>query len=1078
MPGLSGEELITMCKRAGTLSALIALLLGSGIGAARLQAQATASISGTVTDTSGAAMAAAVVKVTNTGTMISRSTLTDAQGRYRIPDLAIGDYNVEAEKPGFETVLRKGVALTVGADPVIDAQLPVGQTQQTVNVVADVSQVETTSAAITNLVDQTQMRELPLNGRDYAQLMSLAPGVIALPNLQTNTLFGNQPDFSVSGARATGGLFLLDGTDTTGYFQHGGGSGALGTTLGVDAIEQFQILTNTYSAEYGGAGSVVNSATKSGTNAFHGSAYEFIRNSAIESRNFFDGASVPPYRQNQFGTTLGGPIKKDKAFFFVNYEGFRASRTVSNLAVVPDAEAHNFLMPNASGVYAPVQQSSNPVTASAISQVLGLYPVATTEILSKGLPTGTGYYTELNNTRSYENYLVGRFDYQFSEKDSFFFRYVLDRASRNLDSLLHTHPELDLTRDNYATAEERHIFSPSLVNLARVSFVRNNEHGEFPKIIPVLQFYPGEGRQDGTLSIGGNISALTSGPAFYVIPNKYTEADELIWTHGAHELKAGASVERRQENAWNPGGIMGAWTFASLTSFLQGIPLSVSGAPSDVQFPGLDPIKDWREMNFGFYVQDDWKVSRRLTVNLGLRYEPQINPNFARHQPEVLLNTPYSNTWTTVSNAHATNISLKNWDPRIGLAWDPFADHKTSVRAGFGIFHSLVFASEIPIYQQPPYFRVNQTAAQGATFPVMFSNIPANGAVIPTNGTLSCSVCSYYDQTRTPTIYQYNLSIQRQLSSSTVLTITAVGSHGNFLMMGHDFNYAVPFAGADGNLVFGKLINGNIVPNARLNPTWQTLTLQNGQGSSHYEGLQLGINRRLSKGLQTELSYAFSKSMDDASSGIGGFGDGGGTNPTNLRADYGLSNFNRTNNLRLSWVYHLPFHAPSPILNAAIKDWQLSGIYSYSSGQPFSPSVGFASTGTGAYTPRPNLIAGCSLYPANQTIFDWFNTSCFTAPPIGEFGNAGRDILIGPAFWDMDSSLSRDARVKALSETFVVQFRAEFFNIMNHPSFGNPNSSLWNQGSNGTFVPNPSVTQITSTVSNPRQIQFGLKISF
>jgi hypothetical protein len=1078
-PRLRGfRSLIKMQKRAKLLCALSALLLGSTIGVGRLSAQATASILGTVTDTSGAAVGEAIVKATNAGTGISRATLSDTQGRYRISDLATGDYNVETAKPGFETVLHKGVTLTVGSDLVVDTSLPVGQTQQTVNVEADVSQVETTSSAITSLVDQTQMRELPLNGRDYAQLISLAPGVIALPNLQTNTLFGNQPDFAVSGMRPIGALFLLDGTDTTGYFQHGGGSGALGTSLGVDAIDQFQTLTNTYSAEYGGAGAVINSSTKSGTNTFHGSAYEFIRNSAIESRNFFDGASVPPYRQNQFGTTAGGPIKKDKAFFFVNYEGFRASRTLSNVATVPDAQAHNFMMPNASGVYVPVAQSTNQATASAISQVLALYPVATTEIFSKGLPTGTGFYTELNQTISYENYLIGRFDYTFSDKDAFFFRYVLDRASRNVDSLLHTHPELDLTRDNYATVEERHIFSPTLINLARFSFVRNNEDGQFPKIIPVLQFYPGEGRQDGTLSIGSNISALTSGPAFYVIPNKFTEGDDLIWTRGAHNIKAGASVERRQENAWNPGGIMGAWTFASLTSFLQGVPLSVSGAPSDLQFPGLDPVKDWRELNFGFYIQDDWKATKRLTVNLGLRYEPTINPNFALHQPEVLLNVPYSNNWVTVSNAHSTNISLKNWDPRVGLAWDPFADHKTSIRAGFGIFHALVFASETPIYQQPPYFRVNQTAAQGAVFPIMFSNIPANGATIPTNGTLSCTVCSYYDQTRTPTVYQYNLSIQRELTPSTVLTVTGVGSHGNFLMMSHDFNYAVPFTGADGNPVFGTLVNGNIVANPRLNPTWNALTLQNGQASSHYEGLQVGVNRKLSKGFQMQFSYSFSKSMDDASSGIGGFGDSGGTNPTNLRADYGLSNFNRTNNLRVSWVYRLPLHSGNALLNGALSNWQLSGIYSYNSGQPFSPSVGFASTGTGAYTPRPNDIAGCNLYPTIQTRLDWFNTACFTAPPIGEFGNAGRDILIGPNFWDMDSSLAKEARIKKFSELFIIQFRAEFFNILNHPAFGNPSNSLFNQGTNGTFVPNPGVNQITSTVSNPRQIQFGLKILF
>ena len=300
------------------------------------------------------------------------------------------------------------------------------------------------------------------------------------------------------------------------------------------------------------------------------------------------------------------------------------------------------------------------------------------------------------------------------------------------------------------------------------------------------------------MSIGSNVSALTSGPAFYVIPNKFTEGDDMIWTHGAHSVKFGESMERRQENAWNPGGIMGAWTFANLSSFLQGVPLQVSGAPSDVQFPGLDGVKDWRERNFGFYFQDDWKVSRRITLNLGLRYEPQAEPSFARHQPEVLLNAPYGNWVLRLQHARATNISLKNYDPRLGFAWDVFADHKTSLRAGAGIFHSLVFASETPMYQQPPYLRINQTAAQGAVYPVMFSNVPANGLSVPTNGkALSCTVCAYYGQSRTPTIYQYNLSVQRELTPTTVLSVAVVASHGNFLMMSHDFNYSVPFTSAD-----------------------------------------------------------------------------------------------------------------------------------------------------------------------------------------------------------------------------------------------------------------------------------------
>jgi hypothetical protein len=480
-------------------------------------------------------------------------------------------------------------------------------------------------------------------------------------------------------------------------------------------------------------------------------------------------------------------------------------------------------------------------------------------------------------------------------------------------------------------------------------------------------------------------------------------------------------------------------------------------------------------MEFTAYIQDDWKVSQRLTMNIGLRYEPTANSSWDRHLSLNIINAPYGN-WDKVTHVHATNISLRNWDPRIGFAWDPFKDHKTSIRAGFGVFHDLILGSETTMYLQPPFLKATQTLAQGAVFPFPLTNIPAGTGSIVTNGTVNCSPCTYYGQTRTPTTYQYNFNIQREVMPSTILTIGFIAAHANFLQVSHDWNYVVPFTGTDGNPVFGKLVNGNIVANARLNPSWNSLSMLNGQASSHYEGLQLSLNRRFSGGLQAQVSYTFSKSMDESSGSI--IGGGGFTNPTDMRSDYGLSNFDRRQNFRISAVYQLPFHMREKIVNQLISGWQLSGVAGYTSGAPFSASVGFASTGTGAYTPRPNVIAGCNLYPAQQTLSNWFNTACYTAPPIGEFGNVGRDTLIGPDLFNVDASLSRDVRVPKVSEQFTVQFRAEFFNIANHPSFANPNANLFVQGTNGAFTPNPSVNLITSTSSQPRQVQFGLKILF
>lgn len=1075
------------------------LFLCALTGGTRLYAQATAGLTGSVTDASGAVMAGATVQVKNAGTGLLQTAQSDAQGRYNFPDLAIGDYEVQAAKPGFQTVVRTGITLQVGSNPVVDFSLPVGQSQQTVTIEAQVSSVETTTSEISNVVEQTSMRELPLNGRNFTQLITLAPGVT--PIAGGSTFYGQQQNYTISGSRPSGQSFLIDDTDTSGFWNHGTGSGALGSTLGVDAIEEFQTLTNTYSAQFGGTGAVMNASTKAGTNTYHGSVYEFLRNSAVESRNFFDGSGPPTYRQNQFGATAGGPIKKNKAFFFVNYEGFRASKTVSAVATDPDQCAHQFMtstaVPGVCGTAIP--QSTNPQTAAAVQAVLALYPIPTNEVLSGGNASGTGTTLQLNNTLSYENYLVGRFDYTLSDKDNFFFRYSLDRASRIADSILHTDPEEDLTRNNYATIEERRIFSPSLVNLAHFSFVRNNEAAHITKTNAALQFFNntpgslfyGPGREDGSVSPGSGVTAVSASSTlpFYLIPNKFTVGDDVIWTHGSQSIKMGGNIQRLRENTWGPFVVDGQWTFPNLTSFLEGIPTQVTGQLSDTQYPGSDATKDFRELLFSPYIQDDWKVTSRLTANIGIRYEPTTDAGQVRHEMETLLQTPYSNSWTNITHVFANNVSFRNYEPRVGLAFDPFADHKTSIRAGFGIFHDVVIARNFDYWLQPPFLTGSQTLAQGATFPTPFTNIPAGSGTIPTNGSLSCTNCTYYGQTRTPTTYQYNFNLQREVMANTVLTVGFVGAHANFLEIQHDWNYAVPFIGADGHQVFGTLVNGNIVGNARVNPTWNSLSMSNAQASSHYAALQVNLVRRLGHGLQAQVAYTFSKSMDDGSGTYGLDGGGSFNNPTNLRADYGLSNFNRTHNLRVNSVYNIPGHYGNSIVNNVIGGWQLTGIGTYTSGVPFSVSTGYARTFTGGYTPRPNFVAGCTnLYlPQNQQLVPaagivglsgWYNPACYAAAPVGEFGDLGRDTLVGPNLWNIDSSLSKEARVTKFSETFTIQFRAEFFNILNHPSFGNPGASLFNQAANGATTPNAGVNLITSTTSSPRQVQFGLKLRF
>ena len=481
------------------LQELLVCLSIFGLCLANVYGQATtATILGTVIDSSGAAIPGATVQVRNTGTGQTQEVQTDAQGRYRIPELGLGEYEIHASKEGFSTAVRTGVPLTVGSQTVVDFSLNIGQQQQTVTVEGAVSEVETTSAAVSNLVEQTQMRELPLNGRNFGELILLAPGVQAVA--AGTSFYGKTDNYSIAGSRPEGQAFLLDDVNVSGFWNHGTGSGALGTQLGLDAISEFQTLTNTYSAQFGGSGSVINAVTRSGTNSFHGSAYEFLRNSALDARNFFDPQNIAPFRRNQFGGTFGGPIKKNKMFFFVNYEGLRQLLGETQVAFVPDANAHQGLLPCASAPGAPCGANglANVGVSPNVASTLALFPIPTNEIGG-----GIGSLTEVASQIGHENYLLARFDYSISTNDSLFMRYVRDTA--NLvepfsGSSIPLWPETDVTANHYATIEERHIISPTLINIARISFIRPEDSAAATATLAPLEYFPG--RENGRVTIG------------------------------------------------------------------------------------------------------------------------------------------------------------------------------------------------------------------------------------------------------------------------------------------------------------------------------------------------------------------------------------------------------------------------------------------------------------------------------------------------------------------------------------------------------------------------------------------------
>jgi len=1039
--------------------------------------RATASIAGTLTDPSGSALPDAAVAATNVGTGATQTTKSDSQGRYRLAELPVGEYRVEVTKEGFQRVVHSGIVLTVGAESIVDFSAPVGQATQTISVNAEVSTVNTTSAQLSTLVDQTQLRELPLNGRNIEQLVLLAPGVSNFTGIFQGPFYGGGFTYSVAGARPNGQAELLDDTDVQNYFAHGAGAGSLNTAMGIDAVGEFQILTNTYSSQFGGNGSVLNEVTKSGTNTLHGSGYGFLRNSALDARSFFDKASPAPFRRGQFGGTLGGPIKKDKMFFFVNYEGLRQALGETRIISVPDNNARlGYLPTGASGALQCVNNTAivypDPACANTIPKAIQPYLSFYDRVPRPTTVIGGGIGQETLNPvqTGSENYVIGRYDWMLSAKDSMFARYLGDFArlfEPTGGPLPNIWPSISRNRNQFATIEEKHIISNSVINSARFAFSRpfqNSDTGV--NSYPLFQYFPGKGLVDGSMAITGLSGFGTAAPGpWHFGQNKFAIGDDIYWNRGAHTLRFGGEAKRVQSNVWSPVPGDGGWTFQSLSLFLQGTPFSFSGILPDANGnPQSDAARGFREWDFALYFQDDWKLSPSFTLNLGVRYSPTTNPTEVSNKLSSIVNAPFGG-YVSVPHVYASNPSLHNFDPRVGFAWDVFKNHRTSLRGGFGIFHNLIgprdFAAEY--YNNPPF----KTGTQfNPTFPLIFS------AVSPTQPTQSFGLD--YHLGTTPYVEQWNLSLQHELIKDTVISVAYVGSHGLHQIEETDANPPVPNVLPDGELQFSQLVNGRIVMNPFINPAYGALQIGYSSGFSKYNSAQLSVNRRLTGNWQAQLSYTYAECTDN---GSGSYLVDGGTilaNPFNAKYDVGWCAYYNRHTITVNSTYTLPFKR-----NKFLQGWQVSGIFSGHTGYPVNITDGFSQAYSGGGANRPNVAPGCDPAAASgDRVKHFFNTACFSLPAVGLLGNLGRNTLIGPGFTDLDGSLSKSTKLPKISEQFAIQFRAEFFNILNHANFAAPASGLFVQGANGGGNPNPTAGQITAVTNPGRQIQFGLKVLF
>jgi hypothetical protein len=1077
-------------------------------------AQVAATISGTVTDASGGAVPEATVTVRSLETGATRAVTTDEGGSFRVFALAVGQQEVKAEKTGFKTALRTGISLVVGQEAVVNLQLEVGELVQQVTVSAELPLVNTTTAPVSGLVGERQVKDLPLNGRSFDNLLTLNAGAINYSSMKTSsqTSTSNGSSFSVAGRRPLENLFLLNGIEYTGSSQlvvtPGGVSGSL---LGIDAVREFNVLTDTYAAEYGKrAGAQVSIVTQSGTNELHGSVFEFLRNSALDARNFFDRdptnplqrSDVPAFRRNQFGAAAGGPLQRDRIFLFGNYEGFRERLGISNVAVVPDDAARRGLLPNAAGVPTPVP-NLNP----RMLEYMSFWPQANgPQLLVNGLPTGTALSFSSPKQSVREDFATLRADYNLSDRDSLSGSYTIDDGQK-LTPLADPLFGADVTlRAQVLSLEETHVFSPQVLNTFRVGFSRAGfaygslEVASFP---PSLSFVEGLG--PGGIVIGGGVTtaglaAITSaGPSNAVgvsnHRNLFTYSDSLQISKGRHQIGAGVWFQRLRANDDTASRRAGVATFNSLQLFLQGTVGTFQAVPNATEL-------GWRSLFGAWYVQDAIKIRPNLTLQLGLRHEFTTGwnevsgraANYVTDASGVLV------TDTRVGDSAFTeNHAKRLFSPRIGLAWDPFRDGKTAIRAGFGTYYTLLDALSFHLSQIPPYNGV--ISFSNVSLPSILPIVPnrplqascTGGTGIPPGCTIF-SPAGVQPDARTPTVQEWNFSVEQELSPNIAVRLAYVGSFGYHSLLSIDPN-SIPAqicsnpSGCVSGGVLAAAARGQVAQGQQYIPvgTRPNRNLSGGffwytEGNSSYNALQMDVTRRLSQGWQLRANYTWSKNLDMNSA----LTIAQAVNQpqlvmdrNDLRRDWGPSALNVTHQASISGAYELPFGRGkrwlsnlSGVTDKLASGWQWNGIVTLLSGFPFTPLAGLNRSGDGNVRnpDRPSLNPSFSGPVVLENPSRWFDPNAFILPTSGTWGNLGRGVFRGPGLASLDLSLFKTT---SLSERTALQFRVEGFNVLNRSNLGAPTANVFSAG-----AISPTAGLITTTATLSRQIQFGLKLIF
>ncbi len=1020
---------------------LLVLVVTSGTA----NADTTGTLAGEISDVSGGALPGATVTARHLETGLERVGTSDGTGAFVLPKLPVGPYDVRAEIPGFRPVLRQGVVLVVGQTAVLRLVLEPGGLTEEITVTADLNGVQTRSGELGYLVSEDAIASLPLNGRNYTDLVFLQPGIIAYPFRDGGSVVAHGLGASINGQDPRSNVYLIDGT-LMNDFTNGPAGSAASTSLGTETVREFRVEANAYSAEYGrSSGGQVNVLTKSGTNAFHGSAYEFYRNDAMDARNFFDPEEKPDFTRHQFGATVGGPLRKDKTFFFVGYEGLREDlgRTIST--VVPNLAARSGILPATGGgtITVPVSPDVRPY--------LDAYPLPNGAELGGGL---AAYRFPFGQTVD-QNYFQARLDQNVGGRDQFFLRYTFDKASQFLPTDFPQFPRTFISENQFATAEYRRVFSPTTLATFRLGYSRTRIGQDVESNVDLSPFVPGRSLM-GAIDIGGvpRFGTQTSAD-LRLRQDVYAFHGDVVKTRGRHLLKGGILVERYVSSEFNPTFSLGIYTFPSLETFLRNRPQRFIGLTPDGDFE-----RRWPFTLFGVYLQDDVRLTRTFTLNAGLRYEFATLPEDEGGRDVNLqdLSAPA----VTVGPLYA-NPTGKSVSPRVGFAWDVRGDGKMSLRGGYGLYYNTLSHQNLIVTVTNPPFTPRPVIAN-PTFPT--PNFGALGAL---------SIRPYQYDIETPRIHVWNVNVQRELLARTVLTLGYAGARGQKLLRNTDANTALPGETADGTLVFPA-------GGTRQNRAFSAIEIKTSDGDSWYNALIAELRRTSTRGMSFQASYTFSRNVDTTQASTF-FSDA--TNGTvsafpEFGRDYnqGLADYHAKHNLVVNLTWNLPFARQAQgAAKALLANWQVAIIGQYRSGPPLtafvqanrSRSLWSPSQGPGIGFDRPNLAPGRAPESAiNGTPEQWFDPTAFVLQPAGQLGNLGRGALIGPDLQVVDMALVKRLPWQRLGPSGNLELRFEAFNVFNHANFGIPSLVAF-AGLRDGEAPLSTFGRIRSTVTSSFQ---------